>query len=103
MDIERIVPILDEMWNHLEFLFSTGGGDQDHWRKEPYRSDFFDAFRDAFAVEPLHGDTVFDIVSERHLKRNDEQYEEKCRELWSICSAWSEWLYAWQHYPATEP
>ncbi len=69
MDYSTIVPILDRIWDHLEFLFSSGGGDQDHWRQEPYRSDFFQAFCEVFAVKPLHGDEVFRILSERHLKQ----------------------------------
>jgi hypothetical protein len=94
---QEVVTILDKMWSSFEFLFV--GGDQAHWRQEPYRSDFFAAFAEVYRVDSMHGDQVKAFFGDRHLHKNDPRYDEKMGVLREICDAWTEWEYAWRKSP----
>ena len=87
------------MWDDFQLLFA-GGGDPGAWHQEPYKSDFFQAFSDVYAIQPMHGDQVKAFLRERYLSRDDAQYEAKRAELEELCAAWSEWEYAWGKFPS---
>ncbi len=94
-----VISILEKIWDDLECLF-TGDGHPAYWGQGSYRSAFFQAFAETYAIEEIYGDQVKDHIRERHLNRSDPRYEEKLEVLEEICTAWNEWHYAWKHYPS---
>ena len=96
---KQVVGILDKTWDSFQLLFA-GGCQPGGWDQEPYKSDFFQAFADVYAIQRMHGDEVKDFLRERHLSPDDPQYDEKLAELTELCGAWSEWDYAWRKFPS---
>jgi hypothetical protein len=93
---QEIVAILKKMCEDFDFLFI--GGDQAHWRQEPYRSDFFAAFAEVSRVDPISRERVEAFFKDHHLSTSDPRYDEKMGVLSEICDAWSEWEYAWRKH-----
>src|SRR3954453_18424500 len=92
----KLFDVLDRAWNEIETLFAGGGGPS-FWQQVGYKTYIFRAFREAYAIESLHGDAVFEILSARHIHKETPRREEKQGILRDICDAWSEWKYAWDN------
>ena len=93
--IERLIRYLD---SHLKGEWGDIG-------QEPYKSDFFKLFKEAYrngycddqASPRLTSDYLTDIVGERW--ETSEEAEDKKQELMEqFFPKWDEWRYAWDHY-----
>ena len=73
--------------------------------QEPYRSDFFKLFKEAyeqdyFEISPnLKADSIRDTIMTRWSSRTPDQENEKLEliQQWSV--PWDEWRYAWDKHP----
>lgn len=92
--------ILDKIIEYLrEHLESRRG----YIGQDPYKSDFFELFREAYkndyfdfsSTPRLTGDAIMDILKERWIDSSNNEKEELLKEF---CNKWDEWKYAWDNY-----
>ena len=91
--------IRDRLLEHFDSLFPSGsGGSGPFWSQDPYRTDLFSIFRTAYPKGHLHGDHIAELLREQWYPQRPDLTEDQKSDVWDMCQAWSEWLYAWEEF-----
>jgi hypothetical protein len=82
---------------YFDRLYPVGPGNWPDWKQEPYRAELFTILRDALQRDRhVHGVEVWVLLERDWLPRRDDVDVHDRAVLRELCSAWSEWLYAFE-------